>query len=71
MIEKKKPIIFYIFRYLWAGLLVVMGIYLNIYSKRNKLTMKEFIDKINNFSILPKKIRHIYERHQKDATFEV
>lgn len=30
------------FRYLWSGLIVVVGIYLNIYSKRHKMTFAEF-----------------------------
>lgn len=31
----------YCFRYLFAGLIVVSGIYLNVYSKRNKLTFAD------------------------------
>lgn len=59
------------FRYIWAGLLVVLGIYLNVYSKRNKLTTQELIAKIADLAHLPKKLRHIFEGHQKDAMFEV
>lgn len=29
------------FRYLWSGLIVVFGIYLNVYSKRSKLTFAD------------------------------
>ncbi|XP_055607610.1 adenosine 3'-phospho 5'-phosphosulfate transporter 2 [Uranotaenia lowii] len=30
------------FNYVWAGLIVVLGIYLNVYSKRSKLTFADF-----------------------------
>lgn len=32
-------------RYLWSGMIVLAGIYLNIYSKRNKMTFAEFFGK--------------------------
>ncbi|XP_031620784.1 adenosine 3'-phospho 5'-phosphosulfate transporter 2 [Contarinia nasturtii] len=57
--------------YIWAGLLVVLGIYLNIFSKRNKWNTQELIAKITDYVHLPKKLRHLYEGHQKDAMFEV
>lgn len=34
------------FRYVWCGLIVVLGIYLNVYSKKNKMTFSEGIDKL-------------------------
>ena len=38
------------FRYLWSGLIVVVGIYLNIYSKnQNKLDMQGFLSKFHRF----------------------
>lgn len=36
------------FQYLWSGLIVVLGIYLNVYSKKNKLTFAECIMKIRH-----------------------
>lgn len=38
------------FQYLWSGLIVVVGIYLNIYSKnRNKLEMQGFLSNLHRF----------------------
>lgn len=59
------------FRYLWAGLLVVVGIYLNIFSKRNKMTTRELMMKLGDYLRLPNKFRHLFELHQKEAMFEV
>lgn len=59
------------YRYIWAGLLVVLGIYLNVLSKRNKLTTQELLVKIGNSLKLPNKFHMVFERHQKDAMFEV
>lgn len=37
----------YIFRYVWSGLIVVLGIYLNVYSKKHKnLTFADIFNKI-------------------------
>lgn len=58
-------------RYIWAGLLVVLGIYLNVLSKRNKLSTKELFIKFGHLLKLPNKFRIIFEQHQKDAMFEV
>lgn len=33
-------------RYLWSGLIVVLGIYLNVYSKRNKLTFADCLSRL-------------------------
>lgn len=33
-------------QYLWSGLIVVVGIYLNVYSKKHKMTFREFFHKI-------------------------
>lgn len=39
------------FQYLWSGLLVVVGIYLNIYSKnKSKMTLHGFLHKFNRFA---------------------
>lgn len=39
-------------QYLWSGLIVVFGIYLNVYSKRYKLSWIEFLHKMQTlFSI--------------------
>lgn len=32
-------------QYLWSGLIIVIGIYLNIYSKRSKVSITEIVDK--------------------------
>lgn len=32
-------------QYVWSGLIIVLGIYLNVFSKRSKLTFIEFIGK--------------------------
>lgn len=58
-------------RYLWAGLLVVIGIYLNIFSKRNKLTSRELITKVCNLLRLPNTCQYFYETPKKDSLFEV
>lgn len=37
-------------RYLWSGLIVVAGIYLNIYSKnQSKMDLQHFINKFHRF----------------------
>lgn len=33
-------------QYIWSGLIIVLGIYLNVYSKRSKLTFTEMVDKV-------------------------
>ena len=33
-------------QYVWSGLIIVLGIFLNVYSKRSKLTFTEFIGKL-------------------------
>lgn len=33
------------FQYIWSGLIVVIGIYLNVYSKRHKLTFHDIVQK--------------------------
>jgi solute carrier family 35 (adenosine 3'-phospho 5'-phosphosulfate transporter), member B3 len=33
-------------QYVWSGLIIVLGIYLNVYSKRSKLTFTEMVDKV-------------------------
>lgn len=35
-------------RYLWSGLIVVLGIYLNVYSKRSKLSFTDIYDRLNS-----------------------
>lgn len=35
-------IIFFFFRYIWAGLLIVLGIYLNVLGKTNHFDLKMF-----------------------------
>ncbi|CAD7003042.1 adenosine 3'-phospho 5'-phosphosulfate transporter 2 [Ceratitis capitata] len=35
-------------QYLWSGLVVVLGIYLNVYSKKHKMTMRDFQNKFKN-----------------------
>jgi len=37
------------FQYVWSGLIVVLGIYLNVYSKRNKLSFVQCVEKCRNF----------------------
>ncbi|KAH8278209.1 hypothetical protein KR044_002422, partial [Drosophila immigrans] len=37
-------------QYLWSGLIVVLGIYLNVYSKRNKLTFTDLQHKLGKFA---------------------
>ena len=34
------------YRYVWSGLIVVLGIYLNVYSKKHKLTFADINHKI-------------------------
>lgn len=42
--------LFIFFRYLWSGLIVVVGIYLNIYSKnQNKLEVQGFLSRLHRF----------------------
>lgn len=36
-------------QYVWSGLIIVLGIYLNVYSKNSKLTFKEIVDKSRRF----------------------
>lgn len=33
-------------QYVWSGMIIVLGIYLNVYSKRSKLTFTELLAKI-------------------------
>jgi len=33
-------------QYVWSGLIIVLGIYLNVYSKRSKLSFTELVDKV-------------------------
>lgn len=33
-------------QYVWSGLIIVLGIYLNVYSKRSKLSFTEMVDKV-------------------------
>ncbi|KAF5280583.1 hypothetical protein FQR65_LT00336 [Abscondita terminalis] len=37
------------FQYVWSGLLVVLGIYLNLYSKQHRLTFEDLEHKLGNF----------------------
>lgn len=37
------------YSYLWSGLIVVFGIYLNVYSKKNKLSLKDVYVKCFKF----------------------
>lgn len=48
-----EKLFFFLCRYIWSGLLVVLGIYLNIYAKRNKLTFIECMDKLQRFCRSP------------------
>lgn len=32
-------------QYVWSGLIIVLGIYLNVYSKRSKVSFTELLDK--------------------------
>jgi adenosine 3'-phospho 5'-phosphosulfate transporter B3 len=33
-------------QYVWSGLIIVLGIYLNVYSKRSKLSFTEMLQKL-------------------------
>ncbi|CRK97914.1 CLUMA_CG011289, isoform A [Clunio marinus] len=33
-------------QYVWSGLIIVLGIYLNVYSKKSKLTFKDIVNKV-------------------------
>jgi solute carrier family 35 (adenosine 3'-phospho 5'-phosphosulfate transporter), member B3 len=33
-------------QYLWSGLIIVLGIYLNVYSKKSKLTVSGIVERI-------------------------
>ncbi|XP_020815957.1 adenosine 3'-phospho 5'-phosphosulfate transporter 2 [Drosophila serrata] len=37
-------------QYLWSGLIVVLGIYLNVYSKKNKLTFADIRQRLKQFA---------------------
>ncbi|EDW69746.1 adenosine 3'-phospho 5'-phosphosulfate transporter 2 [Drosophila virilis] len=37
-------------QYIWSGLIVVLGIYLNVYSKKNKLTFTDLQHRLKQFS---------------------
>lgn len=37
-----------IFRYLWSGLIVVVGIYMNLYAKKNPITLSDLEMKIEH-----------------------
>lgn len=65
--------ILFAFRYIWAGLIVVLGIYLNIFSKRNKMTTRELFTKLQEmFTNLPYKMYHNkIMSHKKDSMFDV
>jgi solute carrier family 35 (adenosine 3'-phospho 5'-phosphosulfate transporter), member B3 len=36
-------------QYVWSGLIIVLGIYLNVYSKRSKLSFTEMLQKLTRF----------------------
>lgn len=36
-------------QYVWSGMIIVLGIYLNVYSKRSKLTLSDVKKKLLNF----------------------
>lgn len=38
------------YRYVWSGLIVVLGIYLNVYSKKNKLSFTDLQHRLKQFS---------------------
>lgn len=33
-------------QYVWSGLIIVLGIYLNVYSKKSKLSVTDIVDKL-------------------------
>lgn len=41
----EKP---FVWQYAWSGLIIVLGIYLNVYSKRSTLTFSDIMKKIQN-----------------------
>lgn len=41
----KKP---FTLQYVWSGLIIVLGIYLNLYSKRSKLNLNEIVQKMKS-----------------------
>lgn len=45
-------------QYVWSGLIIVLGIYLNVYSKRYNMTFTELLDKI---------VRVVDARHDKKS----
>lgn len=47
MLIKSSLLIF--LRYVWSGMLVVLGIYLNMYSKKHPLTLEDMELKIHYF----------------------
>jgi adenosine 3'-phospho 5'-phosphosulfate transporter B3 len=38
-------------QYIWSGLIIVLGIYLNVYSKRSKLTLADLIGRTRRLFI--------------------
>lgn len=48
-------LIFFLFRYVWAGLLIVLGIYLNVLGKTNQFDLKLFLKDLNIFGSLRKR----------------
>jgi solute carrier family 35 (adenosine 3'-phospho 5'-phosphosulfate transporter), member B3 len=36
-------------QYVWSGLIIVLGIYMNVYSKKSKLTFEQIFAKIRKF----------------------
>lgn len=57
-------------RYIWSGLIVVAGIYLNVYSKRSKLTFTDLLTKAISLGFISKDKQSLIA-HKKDSVFNV